>query len=363
LPDGGGFKEEAMIISRTPFRISFFGGGTDYPSWYRAHGGAVLATTIDKYCYLTCRYLPPFFEHRLRVVYRQIETCQSADEVGHPAVRATLKFLAFERGLELHHDGDLPARSGMGSSSAFTVGLLHALHALRGHMPGKMQLAHESMHIEQELLHETVGSQDQVMAAHGGLRHVQFAPDGRIVAAPVILPVERVADLQAHLMLFYTGITRTASDVAESYMTRLDTCSPQLHVMRELVEEGIDILSSGMDIRAFGDLLHEAWQRKRSLSSKVSNAEVDGLYERARLAGALGGKLTGAGGGGFLLLFVPPDKRRAVREALRRQLHVPFAFESAGSQIIFYEPGVDYREVEKARQQQPAISFKELVSA
>src|SRR6266852_5285156 len=193
-----------MIICRTPFRISFFGGGTDYPGWYRAHGGAVLATTIDKYCYLTCRHLPPFFEHRIRVVYRKIETCKTLDEISHPAVREALRLLKIDRGVELHHDGDLPARSGMGSSSAFTVGLLHALRALRGEMASKMQLTRESLYVEQHLLRETVGSQDQVMAAHGGLRHVRFGPDGRIAADPVILPPARAAELQAHLMLFYT---------------------------------------------------------------------------------------------------------------------------------------------------------------
>src|SRR6202043_1403455 len=173
-----------MIICRTPFRISFFGGGTDYPSWYRAHGGAVLAATIDKYCYLTCRYLPPFFEHRLRIVYRQIETCSSFEEISHPVVREAIRLLNIDRGLEIHHDGDLPARSGMGSSSAFTVGLLHALYALRGQMPSKMQLAEQSIHIEQNLLRETVGSQDQVMAAFGGLRHVEFAAEDKITVNP-----------------------------------------------------------------------------------------------------------------------------------------------------------------------------------
>jgi D-glycero-alpha-D-manno-heptose-7-phosphate kinase len=349
-----------MIISRTPFRISFFGGGTDFPAWYRRHGGAVLAATIDKFCYLTCRYLPPFFEHRFRVVYRKIETCQAVDEIGHPAVRETLKYLGFDRGLELHHDGDLPARSGMGSSSAFTVGLLHALHALRGEMPTRMQLAREGIHVEQDILRETVGSQDQLMAAHGGLRHVTFATDGKIAVAPVILPPQRRAELEAHLMLFYTGIIRTSSDVARSYVVRLDACTRQLHVMKELVEEGIDILTSGTDIGAFGDLLHEGWQAKRSLSTRVSSTEIDALYERARSAGALGGKLTGAGGGGFLLLFVPPDRRAAVLQALHRQIHVPFAFESMGSQIICNEPGVDYQEVERARRHQPAMIFREL---
>jgi D-glycero-alpha-D-manno-heptose-7-phosphate kinase len=351
-----------MIICRTPFRISFFGGGTDYPGWYERYGGAVLAASIDKFCYLTCRYLPPFFEHRIRLVYRRIETCQAVEEIDHPAVRETLKYLKFDRGLELHHDGDLPARSGMGSSSAFTVGLLHALHALRGEMPTKMQLARESIHVEQKRLRETVGSQDQVMAAFGGLRHVRFARDGKIEVNPLVLPAARVAELKAHLMLYYTGIARTASDVAQSYAARLHSCQRQLHIMRELVEESIDILGSGMDIRAFGDLLHEAWQTKRSLSAQVSNPEVDALYARARSAGALGGKLTGAGGGGFLLLFVPPERRAAVIRALDRQLHVPFEFESAGSQIIFYEPGVDYQEVERARRARPTVTFKEWAS-
>jgi D-glycero-alpha-D-manno-heptose-7-phosphate kinase len=352
-----------MIICRTPFRISFFGGGTDYPGWYRQHGGAVLAATIDKYCYLTCRHLPPFFEHRLRVVYSKIETCRSVEEVKHPAVREALRFLHIDRGLELHHDGDLPARSGMGSSSAFTVGLLHVLHALRGEMPTKSQLAREGIHIEQEVLHETVGSQDQVMAAYGGLRHVKFNPDGKIESNPLVLPAERVAELKSHLMLFYTGIARTAADVARSYVDAIESRRRQLRIMKELVDESIDILASGTDIRAFGDLLHETWQAKRSLSDQVSNAEVDGLYERARAAGALGGKLTGAGGGGFLLLFVPPAEQGAVAEALADRIHVPFEFEWAGSQIVFYEPGVDYREAEQRRHSRPVAVFKEMVYA
>jgi D-glycero-alpha-D-manno-heptose-7-phosphate kinase len=349
-----------MIICRTPYRISFFGGGTDYPGWYRAHGGAVLATTIDKYCYLSCRFLPPFFAHRLRVVYRQIETCQSAEEVSHPAVRETLRFLKIDRGVELHHDGDLPARSGMGTSSAFTVGLLHALHALRGEMATKSQLARESLHIEQDVLQETVGSQDQVMAAYGGFRHVRFHPTGEISIDPLILPPSRVAELKSHLMLFYTGIARTAADVARSYVVDLEARRRQLRIMKELVDESIDILSSGMDVRAFGDLLHEAWQAKRSLSPAVSPPEIDALYDRARAAGALGGKLTGAGGGGFLLLFVEPDRKPAVLRALDGALHVPFEFESSGSQIIFYEPGADYQEAERARDLQTLTPFKEL---
>src|SRR5947207_32618 len=326
-----------MIICRTPYRISFFGGGTDYPSWYRAHGGAVLATTIDKYCDLSCRYLPPFFEHRIRIVYRKIENCRTVDEISHPAVREALRFLEFDRGLELHHDGDLPARSGIGSSSAFTVGLLHALHALRGEMLSKNQLARESIHLEQEVLQETVGSQDQVMAAYGGFRHVKFHPNDQMAIDPLILSASRLAELKAHLMLFYTGIVRTASDVARSYVTDLEPRRRQLRIMKELVDESIDLLASGTDIRAFGDLLHEAWLAKRSLSAKVSPSAVDDLYEQARSAGALGGKLTGAGGGGFLLLFVEPEQQPAVLQALDGLLHVPFQFESAGSQIIFCE--------------------------
>jgi D-glycero-alpha-D-manno-heptose-7-phosphate kinase len=352
-----------MIICRTPFRISFFGGGTDYPSWYQKHGGAVLAATIDKYCYLTCRHLPPFFEHRIRVVYRNTETCNTVEEISHPVVRAALQYLEFDRGLELHHDGDLPARSGMGSSSAFTVGLLHALYALRGEMRTKMQLARESIHVEQELVGETVGSQDQVMASFGGLKYVQFQPDGRIDVDPVPLAAGRLAELQSHLMLFYTGISRTASDVARSYVEGIERRRRQLKGLRGLVEEGIDLLVSGADLHAFGQLLHEAWQIKRGLSDKVSNPELDALYERARAAGALGGKLTGAGGGGFLLLFVPPERRGAVLTALRGKIHVPFAFESGGSQIIFSDPGVDYREAEQARTHQRAAASSQLAVA
>lgn len=327
-----------MIICRTPFRISFFGGGTDYPGWYRAHGGAVLATTIDKYCYLSCRHLPPFFEHRIRLVYRQIETCREVGDIRHPVVREALRFLKIDGNIELHHDGDLPARSGMGSSSSFTVGLLNALHALRGEMVTKSQLTREALFLEQETLGETVGSQDQVMAAHGGLRHVKFHPSGEISIDPLILPESRKRELESHLMLFYSGIARTAADVARSYADDLESRRRPLRIMKELVDESVDILCSGSDIGGFGELMHEGWLAKRSLSPQVSNSAVDQMYQTAREAGALGGKLTGAGGGGFLLLFVEPDRQAAVREALGDRLHVPFRFESQGSQIIFYEP-------------------------
>lgn len=349
-----------MIICRTPYRISFFGGGTDYPAWYRQHGGAVLAAGIDKYCYLTCRYLPPFFEHRIRVVYRQIETCSTVDEIDHPVVREALKFLNIDRGVEIHHDGDLPARSGMGSSSAFTVGLLHALHALRGEMPTKHQLANEAIHLEQSVLNETVGSQDQTIAAHGGLRHVRFQTDGNIEVSPLVIPAARIAELKSNLMLVYTGIVRTAADVAQSYVPGIESRRRQLRIMNQMVDEAIHILTGGVNLLAFGELLHEAWLAKRSLSAMVSNPEVDALYTAALDAGAIGGKLTGAGGGGFLLLFVPPDRRADVLEALGGCIHVPFEFESGGSQIIFYEPGTDYEAADRARGTHRRV-FRELV--
>ena len=338
-----------MIISRTPFRISFFGGGTDYPAWYRDHGGTVLGATIDKYCYLTCRYLPPFFKHRIRVVYSQIENCQMVDEIAHPAVREVLRYLQIDRGVEIHHDGDLPARSGMGSSSAFTVGLLHALYALKGQMPTKRQLAAESIQIEQEMIKETVGSQDQVLAAFGGFNHVVFSQDGEITVKPITLSGDRLRELSSHLMLFYTGIERTASDVADSYVADVDGKRSQLRIMKGLVEESLAVLNNGRDIAAFGALLDEGWKAKRSLSTRVSNSYVDELYAHAISNGALGGKLLGAGGGGFMLLFVPPNKQNQVKEALKRFISVPFHFDFSGSQIIFYDHEKDYSAEEKIR--------------
>lgn len=335
-----------MIISRTPFRLSFLGGGTDYPAWFRAHGGAVLAATIDKYCYLTCRYLPPFFEHRFRVVYSRVELTQEAREIAHPAVRAALLSHGIERGLEIHHDGDLPARSGMGSSSAFSVGLLHALHALEGSIPTPRRLAAEAIDLEQRRLGETVGCQDQVMAAHGGLNQVLFQPVGDYSIRPITLCPNRMGELNDSLMLFYTGIQRTASDIASTYVEGIESRARQLCFLQSLVEEGMRVLNSSGSLNEFGRLLHEAWMAKRSLSSAVTNSQVDELYEAATSAGAVGGKLTGAGGGGFLLLFVPPERQRRVRERLRRLIHVPFRFEFEGSRIIYFDPEPDYAVVE-----------------
>jgi D-glycero-alpha-D-manno-heptose-7-phosphate kinase len=349
-----------MIISRTPYRISFFGGGTDFPAWFRKHGGAVLAATIDKYCYLTCRYLPPFFEHRIRLVYSRIESCHSLDEIAHPSVREVLRYLKIDRGVEIHHDGDLPARSGMGTSSSFTVGLFHALYALKGFMPSKHQLAEESIHIEQEVLKETVGSQDQVSAAYGGFNHISFLPNGTFSVRPITLTQERLKELNSHLMLFYTGIKRTSADIAESYVNDMEARRRQLRIMKDLIEESISILNNGADLCGFGELLHEAWQAKRSLSAAVSNSFVDEIYESAISAGAVGGKLTGAGGGGFMLLFAPPPRQKAIREKLSTLIHVPFKVEFSGSQIIFFDSEEDYSREEKDREARSIQSFQEM---
>ncbi len=349
-----------MIISRTPFRISFLGGGTDYPEWYQEHGGAVLGTTINKYCYLTCRYLPPFFEHRYNVVWSKIENSQTVDDISHPAAREIIKYMGIERGLEIHHDGDMPARSGTGSSSAFTVGLLNALYALQGKMANKKQLMDEGIHIEQEILKENVGSQDQVFAAQGGLNHIRFNQNGEIAVTPMTLSRERLQELESHLMLFYTGIRRTAHEVVASYKDQFTSKRRQLRILMDLVEEGVNVLGNGNDISEFGELLHEGWQIKRELGGSVSNPAVDDMYQAALDAGAIGGKLSGAGGGGFMLLFVPPEKRGALREKFHNMVHVPFQFESNGSQIIFHELEEDFEDVERERAKQNVTPFREL---
>lgn len=349
-----------MIISRTPFRISFFGGGTDYPAWFEKHGGSVIATTIDKYCYISLRYLPPFFEHKYRIIYSKIENCLTIDEIAHPAVREVMRYLNIDRGVEIHHDGDLPARSGMGSSSSFTVGLLHALYALQGRMISKYQLAKESIYIEQECLKETVGSQDQISAAYGGFNYITFLPNNEFTVKPIILRKDIIEELNLHLMLFYTGIKRTASDVASSYVDDIERKGRQLRIMKDLVDESMMILGKGDDIKSFGELLHETWQLKRSLSDKVSNSYVDELYNESMAAGAIGGKITGAGGGGFLLLFVPPASQPQVKERLNKLVHVPFKFDFSGSQIIFFDSENEYYEEEKVRGNQSIQRFREL---
>lgn len=327
-----------MIICKTPFRVSFFGGGTDYSVWYKENGGAVLGTTISKYCYITCRYLPPFFEHKHRIVYSQIENVRVVDEIHHPSVRETLRYMGITEGVEIHHDGDLPARTGLGSSSSFTVGLVHALYALRGIMPSKMQVARDAIHIEQNMIKENVGSQDQVLTALGGFNRVDFSGEHHIEVQPITVKSQRLELLQDCLMLFFTGFSRTASQIAGEQIKETPNKKRELTEMRHMVDEAIDILNGDGDLLEFGKLLNESWQLKRSLTNKISTPHIDHLYETAIRAGAIGGKLLGAGSGGFILLFVKPGLQPKVKESLRDLLCVPFRFENSGSQIIFYEP-------------------------
>jgi D-glycero-alpha-D-manno-heptose-7-phosphate kinase len=325
-----------MIISRTPFRISFFGGGTDYPVWYRENGGVVLNTTIDKYCYISCRFLPPFFGYKYRIRYSLREEKCDITQIKHPTVRECLKFMRIEQGIEMVHTSDLPARSGIGSSSAFTVGFLNALYALSGRMVGKRCLASNAIYVEQDVVGESVGSQDQVAAAFGGVNRIEFNGKENFFVQPVTLNQRRITELQNHLMFFFTGFSRTASEIADEQIQNTAAKTAELRRMREMVDESVNILNNGADIEAFGELLDESWRLKRSLSSRVSTDTIDTMYETALKAGAIGGKLCGAGGGGFMLLFVPPRKQRHVRKALNSLLHVPFNFETLGSQIIVY---------------------------
>ena len=332
-----------MIITSTPLRISFFGGGTDYPVWYREHGGAVLATTIDKRCYITCRRLPPFFEYHSRVSYSRVENVKRNDVIEHPSVRACLQFLGIEEGVEIHHVADLPARTGLGTSSAFTVGLLLGLYALKEKMCDKQTLAAEAIHIEQELLQEAVGAQDQVSAAYGGFNHINFLPDGSIDVKRVLTTQNRLAELEQHLALYFTGFARTASEVAQEQVKVTHQRKTELEAMLQCVQEAETIVrSTSRSLDDFGRLLNESWQIKRTLTQKITNPAIDEIYEAGLSAGALGGKLLGAGGGGFMLFYVPPERREALRTRLKKLLCVPFAFSSKGSQVVVYEPEESY---------------------
>lgn len=327
-----------MITSKTPFRISFFGGGTDYPAWYLKNGGSVIGGAIDKYCYLICRQLPPFFDHRIRVTYSNIELCKNTSEIQHPSVREVMNFLKIPYGLEIHHVGDLPARTGIGSSSSFTVGLINALSALLGKTVSKKALMESAIHVEQKMIQEAVGSQDQTFAAYGGLNYITFQPSGEIVVKPIIMPKDRLEHFQNHLMLFYTGVSRMASTVATRVVQNFEKKKHELGLFQQFVNDGLGILTSGNDFKDFGKLLDEGWKIKRGLAEGVTTDAIDSIYAKAKQAGALGGKILGAGGGGFLLVFVEPEKRDQVKEALEDFLHVPFRFEFAGSQIVVYEP-------------------------
>ncbi|MCM8530431.1 MAG: hypothetical protein NE330_04655 [Lentisphaeraceae bacterium] len=325
-----------MIISRTPFRISFFGGGSDYPAFYQEHDGSVLNTSINKYCYLTCRYLPPFFEHKFRIRYTRREETQIIDEIQHPSVRACLNHLNFGQGVEILHTSDIPAMSGIGSSSSFTVGLLKALHALQNRMRTKEELCNEALTIEQDILKENVGSQDQVAAAFGGLNRIDFSGKRTINVSPMTISSDKVKHLQNHLMLFFTGFSRIASHIAQEQIECTPHKTSEISTLKQMVDQAVDILSSkNIPLNDFGELLHESWLLKKSLTSKITTPEIDAIYETAKRSGAIGGKLCGAGGGGFMLLFVPPEKQLHVKVALKQLIHVPFDFEELGSQIIY----------------------------
>jgi D-glycero-alpha-D-manno-heptose-7-phosphate kinase len=326
-----------MIITRTPFRISFFGGGTDYPVHYKKHGGAVLSTTINKYCYITCRYLPPFFDHKFRIRYTKKEETQTVDEIQHPSVRECLKMVGFDKDIEMVHTGDIPAMSGIGSSSSFTVGFLNSLYALQGKMVTKRRLAFDAIHVEQNLIGENVGSQDQTAAAFGGLNRIIFGGNEGIFVQPVTIAGEKLQYLQDSLLFFFTRFPRYASDIAKEQIKQSPRKARELRDMRLMVDEAISILGGNVDsFYEFGKLLHESWMLKRELTSKISNGNLDEIYDAARDAGAVGGKICGAGGGGFMLFFVPPEKQNKVKEALRKLLLVSFRFENLGSHVIHY---------------------------
>lgn len=334
----------SIILSRTPFRVSFFGGGSDYPTWFRREGGAVLSAGIDKYAYISCRYLPPFLGIRHRVVWRHVELVDSIAELLHPAVREGLRYLGFDdsRGIELHYQGDIPARSGMGSSSSFVVGLIKALMFLRGVDLDQTKLAEMAIDLEQNVMKEMVGSQDQVAAAFGGLNAIRFHRDGTFAVEPIGLSAERERDLISRLILVFPGHSRIASEVATSVAGNLENKSVNVRRMMAMVDEGVEILRTG-NLDDFGILLHEAWELKRGLSERVSSQHIDELYATARKAGAIGGKLLGAGGTGFVLLYVKPERQAEVRASLAHCLHVPFGIDHSGSTIIYSAPGAaDY---------------------
>lgn len=326
-----------MIIVKTPFRISFAGGGTDFTDFFQEHGGAVLSTTIDRYCYVTVRPLPRFFQYRSEVCYSEIERVASADEIRHPLIREAMKLMDMEE-IRLTYEADLPARSGLGTSSSFAVGMLNAFHCCRGEYAGKRQLADEAIRLERELCGEAGGLQDQIAVAFGGMNKILFHAGGYTVH-PVVISPERKRRLNQRLMLFFTGFSRFSFQISEKTRSQLGSRTQTLLEMRQLVDEAERILTGqGADLEDFGRLLDHGWRLKRGLNREISTDSVDALYEKARQAGALGGKLLGAGGGGFLMLYAEPERQEAVKQALSGLLYVPFQFEDMGTEVIYYAP-------------------------
>lgn len=328
-----------MVISRTPFRISFFGGGTDYPVWYRQHPGMVISTSINKYTYITCRYLPPFFKYKYRIRYTKQEYKKDISRIIHPSVRACLMHLKFNKNLEMQHNADLPAMSGLGSSSSFTVGLLNALYALKGQGVSKRKLALDAIHVEQDIIGENVGAQDQTIAAYGGFNKIIFGGKGIIKVSTLKIDDVKLAILQRNLLLLFTGFTRKASDIARLQIQNTNKKTRELSQMIDITNTAEKILTGkNGDIDDFGKLLNETWQLKKSLSNRISNSQIDDIYSIAIKNGALGGKLLGAGGGGFILFYVKDGNKEKLLTCLKRLLYVPFKFENAGSQIIYKMP-------------------------
>lgn len=329
-------KSLFMIITRTPLRISFFGGGTDYPAWYKEHGGAVISTTINKFCYLSCRILPPFFKYKYRVVYATQELINNINEIDHPSAKAVLNFFKQKEGVEIHYQGDLPARSGLGSSSAFTVGLLNAIGAINGEIRNKRQLATDAIHIEQNLIKENVGSQDQTAVAYGGLNKIEFGGPKELTVNPITISQKRIDEFQSKLLLFFTDFARNASIVAKDWINNIPKNTNNLSAMSDMVDKSIAILTSKKDLDGLGKMLDEAWKMKKGLADSITNYKIDEIYKAGIKAGAIGGKLLGAGGGGFMLFYANPETHEKIKQKLRKYLCVPFKFERLGSQIIYY---------------------------
>lgn len=325
-----------MIITQTPFRMSFFGGGTDYPEFYEKHGGSVISTTFDKYCYVTVRHLPRFFDYTNQLTYAQIERVSSIDEIEHPAIRNAMKYLDIHE-IRLIYEADLPARSGLGSSSSFAVGMLSAFYALKGKYASKEKLAQDAIYLERVLCKENGGVQDQIAASYGGFNRIDFSQDGFNVK-PIIISKERKNELDGNLMLFFTGFSRFSSDIAHAQQNATKDKTKELVEMLRLVDEAEGILTSKGRLDEFGKLLDYTWKLKRGITDKISNSDIDSLYERAIAAGALGGKLMGAGGGGFMVFYVEKDKQHNVRKALYDLLYVPFSFENKGTSVLYYTP-------------------------
>jgi len=325
-----------MIISRAPLRISFFGGGTDYPEYFLQEGGAVLATAIDKYSYVTASpFHSHLFDYGIRVSYRKVELAKCIADLEHNVYRECLRLCGLERDLELHNVADLPAFTGLGSSSSFTVSLLHALHSFKGEFRTPLQLAYEAIYLERHLLHDNVGCQDQTLAAFGGFNLIEFRSEDDILVHRVPISPTRLRELEQHLFIVFTDIKRKATDVVVKQLARVDKNRNTLRCMRSMVDKGWNILTSNNPLTEFGELLHAAWNAKRSLDDGISNGEIDHLYELGMINGAMGGKLLGAGGGGFLLFFAPPETHDRLRRVFATYHELHARLNAPGSEIIF----------------------------